>query len=67
LSIVKRIFLIEDNAGDVYLIRPAVAGALTPIGVSVAIDGEQAQQLLTNPEFQPNLIMLDLNVPKVPE
>jgi hypothetical protein len=49
------------------LIRPAIAGAPTPIGVSVAIDGEQAQQLLTNPEFQPNLIMLDLNVPKVPE
>jgi chemotaxis family two-component system response regulator Rcp1 len=62
----KKILLIEDNAGDVFLIRQALAEAPTPMGISVAIDGQQALQLLSNREFQPNLIILDLNDPKIP-
>ena len=61
----KRFLLIEANAGDVYLIRQALVEAPAPIGASVVTHGEQAQQALTNPEFQPNLIILDLNVPRV--
>lgn len=30
------------------------------------MDGEQALQVLADPEFKPDLIILDLNIPKVP-
>ena len=62
----RQILLIEDNAGDVLLIRQVVSEATSPIKVSVARDGEQALQILANPEFKPDLIILDLNIPKVP-
>jgi CheY-like chemotaxis protein len=61
---VKQILLVEDNAGDVLAIRQILAAL--PIRISVARDGEQAIQILEDPEFKPDLIILDLNIPKVP-
>jgi len=66
LFFVKQILLIEDDAGDVLLIRQILSEAGFPISVRVARDGEQALQVLANPEFKPDLIILDLNIPKVP-
>ena len=60
----KQILLVEDNAGDVLAI-PQILAAL-PIRISVARDGEQAIQILEDREFKPDLIILDLNIPKVP-
>ncbi len=57
--------LIEDNAGDVLLIRQAIAEATDPVKVHVAMDGEQAIRMLADPEIKPDLIILDLNIPKV--
>ena len=62
----KQILLIEDGAGDVLLIRQVLTDARPPIKVSVARDGEQALRLLADPEFTPDLIILDLNIPKIP-
>jgi len=62
----KQILLIEDGAGDVLLIRQVLTDARPPIKVSVARDGEQALRLLADPEFNPALIILDLNIPKIP-
>ena len=56
--------MIEDNAGDVLAIRQILAAL--PIKISVARDGEQAIQLLEDSEYKPDLIILDLNIPKVP-
>ena len=58
--------MIEDNAGDVLLIQQILSEATAPIKVRVARDGEQALQILANPEFKPDLIILDLNIPKGP-
>src|SRR5262245_7160074 len=63
------ILLIEDNSGDVVLIREALgAGART--NLSVARDGESALRRLrqlgdvTN-AVRPDLILLDLNLPRL--
>jgi CheY-like chemotaxis protein len=61
----RHIFLIEDNAGDVLLIRQTLDGLGIPIQVHVARDGDQALFMLAEGHFQPDLILLDLNLPRV--
>jgi CheY-like chemotaxis protein len=62
---VRHIFVIEDNAGDVLLIRQILQQQQIPIQVHVARDGAQAMFMLAEGRFQPDLILLDLNLPKV--
>ena len=57
--------MIEDNAGDVLLIRQILQQQSIPIRVHVARDGAQALFMLAEGRFQPDLILLDLNLPKV--
>jgi len=61
----RHIFLIEDNAGDILLIRQIIHEQPFPIRVHVARDGDQALFILGEGRFQPDLILLDLNLPKV--
>ena len=60
------ILLVEDNAGDTLLIQQALAERAIPVRLHVARDGEQALQMLDNPEFTPGLMILDLNIPRIP-
>jgi CheY-like chemotaxis protein len=62
---VRHIFVIEDNAGDVLLIRQVLEQQQIPIRVHVARDGAQAMFMLAEGRFQPDLILLDLNLPMV--
>lgn len=59
------VLLIEDNLGDVVLIQDAVNRVPVPVNLHLALDGHQALMLLSNPHFQPDLIVLDLNIPKI--
>jgi CheY-like chemotaxis protein len=59
------VLLVEDNTGDAMLIRQALYGCPVPVHLHIAIDGEQALLMLTNPPVQPDLIILDLNIPKI--
>lgn len=59
------ILLVEDNAGDAVLIRQILADASVPVNLHIARDGEQALTILSDAEFQPALIILDLNIPRV--
>ena len=61
----KQVLLVEDSAGDVLLIRQVIAETAFPTKVIVAMDGEQAIRILADLEFKPDLIILDLNIPKV--
>ena len=61
---VRHIFVIEDNAGDVLLIRQILQQQQIPIRLHVARDGDQALFMLAEGRFQPDLILLDLNLPK---
>lgn len=60
------ILLIEDNPGDILLIQQILSAALPSVNVRVAMDGEQGLKMLCDPEFKPELIVLDLNIPKIP-
>jgi len=62
---VIELLVIEDNAGDATLIRQAVYYCSVPVRVHVARDGEQALVMLTDPHPQLDLILLDLNIPKI--
>ena len=61
----KQILLVEDNAGDVLLIKQVLSQTTWPMRLRVAMDGEQALQVLAEPEYLPDFIILDLNIPKV--
>ena len=59
------VLLVEDNAGDALVIGQALAESRIPVHLHLARDGEQALQILGESDFKPDLIILDLNIPKV--
>jgi chemotaxis family two-component system response regulator Rcp1 len=65
-----QILLVEDNAGDVRLMREVLLGVNNSIHLLVASDGVEAMAFL-NRERQyvraprPDLILLDLNLPRM--
>jgi CheY-like chemotaxis protein len=59
------VLLIEDNAGDALLIGQILAECQLPVRLHIARDGEQALQMLGDPNLVPSLIVLDLNIPKI--
>jgi CheY-like chemotaxis protein len=61
-----KVFLVEDNAGDILLIRQILSKSSFLVRLQVAVDGEQEVEILADPEFKPNLVILDLNIPKIP-
>ncbi len=62
------ILLVEDNPGDVRLVREALRDCEIPLNLTVACDGEEAFQMLFGlagvRTARPHLILLDLNLPK---
>jgi CheY-like chemotaxis protein len=65
-----RILLAEDNDGDVFLIRRALAKQGLTCQLMVAHNGEEALKMLDTAEDGPSadaprLILLDLNLPRV--
>lgn len=61
------IFLVEDNADDIELTYRAFRKHDFSNNIIVAKDGEEALNLLfdKNKKFKPNIILLDLNLPKI--
>ncbi len=60
------VLLVEDNAGDAVLTRQTLAECPVDVHLHIARDGEQALMMLSNPDFKPDLIILDLNIPRIP-
>jgi CheY-like chemotaxis protein len=63
-----RLLLIEDNPGDVVLLREALRDAEVPHELHVAVDGREALAFLHRrgayaDSPRPDLILLDLNLP----
>lgn len=58
------VLLVEDNPGDVRLIREALKDAEPSINITVAPDGLEAMRILNSTVKPPNLIILDLNLPR---
>ncbi|HMU46849.1 MAG TPA: response regulator [Chitinophagaceae bacterium] len=61
-----RILLVEDNEGDVVLTLEALKEANMDKNVGVIRDGESALQYLKQENSElPDLIMLDINLPRI--
>ena len=58
------VLLVEDNSGDVLMVREAIRTSSVQADVMIAYDGEQAIEFLTEFKFKPDVIFLDLNIPK---
>lgn len=63
--LMPEIWLAEDNPADVYLIREALKQYGVACSVRVASDGKEVLMLLTSgAALPPDLIILDLNLPR---
>jgi chemotaxis family two-component system response regulator Rcp1 len=60
-----RILLVEDLTSDALLLREALRDAGLEHELVVAADGEEAMRLLHADGPKPQLVLLDLNLPKV--
>src|SRR5258706_16445709 len=60
------ILLVEDNAGDAVLMHQIMGESKIPVNLHIAQDGEQALNILSDGEFRPDLIILDLNLRIIP-
>jgi len=63
------LLIVEDDPGDVYLLRMALASVRFPLHITVLHDGEAAIQYLipesgTPAHALPDLMLLDLHLPK---
>jgi CheY-like chemotaxis protein len=62
------ILLVEDNMGDVYLLRMALETVRVPVHLTVVTDGEAAIRHVMQEKGEatpaPDLILLDLSLPK---
>lgn len=59
------ILLVEDNEGDIILTQEALKEAKIRNKITVARDGEEALAMLQNSTTLPDLILLDINLPKI--
>ncbi len=59
-----RVLLVEDNPDDAEFAREAFAEAEREYEVSIAEDGERALAFLRGEDPRPQLILLDLNLPR---
>jgi CheY-like chemotaxis protein len=63
------LLLVEDNPGDVRLVREAFERVSIETSIQVATDGREAleslQQRRDDPASLPDIVLLDLNLPRV--
>ena len=59
------ILLVEDCAGDSLLMQQVLAPCPVAFKLHIARDGEQALQMLADPNLELDLVILDLNLPRI--
>lgn len=60
-----QILLIEDNEGDIILTKEALKEGRIRNQITVAKDGQEALEMLNETATLPDLILLDINLPRV--
>ena len=48
--------LVEDNAGDILMVKQAFVGAPYPVSIHVAFDCKQAVEIISKGQFKPAVI-----------
>ena|ERR1700733_10270202 len=59
------VLLVEDNPADAQMVREAIRASPVMADVMIAYDGEQALQFVIEFGFVPNIVFLDLTVPRL--
>jgi CheY-like chemotaxis protein len=59
------LLLVEDSASDIFIIKDTLRELPFPINVRIAVDGQQALKMFADENVRPDLVILDLNLPKV--
>lgn len=62
---IKSALIIDDNDGDQFLSKMILEQSEPGLDVYQAYDGEEALQLLRGLEMQPDIIFLDINMPRM--
>jgi CheY-like chemotaxis protein len=60
-----KVLLVEDNEADANLTRETLESGKLHVKIDVAIDGIQALEKLRSASPLPDLVLLDLNLPKM--
>ena len=60
-----QLLLVEDSPSDILIFKQAIADSRLPVTIRTALNGEQALTILADSEFHPDLIVLDLNMPRI--
>jgi chemotaxis family two-component system response regulator Rcp1 len=60
-----KILLVEDNEGDIVLTQEALKDGRIKNNIVIARDGVEALAMLDSGEELPDLILLDINLPKL--
>lgn len=60
-----RILVVDDDDADAFMIEEVLAGASLSVTVDRARDGREALDLLRADGARPDLILLDLNMPRM--
>ena len=60
-----RMLLIEDDADDVQLLQEALSDSQVPCELRVIMEGDKVLPYLHNAEHLPDVIVMDLNLPKM--
>jgi CheY-like chemotaxis protein len=58
------VFIVEDNPGDIRLIVETLTEGSMPHNITIAKDGDEALDKLLAGTYNPDLILLDLKLPK---
>src|SRR5262245_6740863 len=61
----RKLLLVEDNLGDIGLVREVLSSRRPPIELDLARDGRQRLARLSGGASFPDLILLDLNLPRM--
>jgi CheY-like chemotaxis protein len=59
------VMLVEDDTGEALLIDEILADSPEPVNLHVARDGIEALFMLAKGAFQPDLVIVDLNLPYI--
>ena len=56
--------LADDDNDDCIFFKEALEDLAVPVNIEIVNDGEELMQLLENKQFLPDVLFLDLNMPK---
>lgn len=62
---IRKILSVDDSEADQYLNTMRIKEAEPEAEVRCAADGEQALEMLREPGYSPDLVLLDINMPRM--